>query len=493
MSLSLVWRRTCRGLATGGADRNKRAKFIDRVRILAKGGDGGDGCASRFRDTLVENGPANGGNGGRGGDVYVVASHNVSDLRFPTKNFSALAGARGQGDNLHGARGKRKNIMVPCGTVVHRVGSVNLSGASCMEPFDAPRTLLAELLNDGDEFLVARGGAKGRGNASFHSGLQQHSSVAEDGGAGEAVTLMLSLKLIADIGLVGFPNAGKSSLLRALTNATPEVASYPFTTLHPHLGRVDVTADDHLTIADIPGLIDGAADNKGLGHKFLAHVERTSLFCYVLDLADAEISPVEQLTALRGELNLYKPGLADHPCMIVGNKADAEGASEALQMLRGAVAKMMVGGELPGIVATASPLAESGGGGSGGGGGGGGSAESSTHCSGSAVTAISALHAKNLPRLVQRMHSNMLAARRRLKALEEQEAKKRVKRGTMDPDAPQPLTLERTARQLRGRAMDSMPRLEHEEQAAKPPPTPEELAAAQASRRQKRVERLERF
>lgn len=405
------WRRAV-DLAAGASKtvratgRGKRARFIDRVRILAAGGDGGNGVAARFRDTMVENGRANGGSGGRGGDVYIKASHNVSDLLMPSKNFKASRGGNGGKDDRSGRRGERLDITVPMGTVVHRLGEPSLSLTSCMEPPDAPQTVLGELLEDGEELLVARGGQRGRGNAAFQSSLRQHANIAEDGGAGEAVTLLLSLKSIADAGLVGFPNAGKSSLLRALSSATPEVANYAFTTLHPHLGRVRARADEEFTLADIPGIIDGAHENRGLGHNFLRHIERTSLLVYVLDLSESGAviqgrpsrSPVEQLLALRRELQLYKPGLEARPCILVANKGDTEGAADALTTLRGEVTSLRRAGELPGLLVDSD--------GSG----------------GSAVTAVSAMHGKNLATLVRRMSASLQIARGLLKAQEEVEA-----------------------------------------------------------------------
>jgi GTPase len=331
------------------APRSTRRRFVDRVRILTAGGDGGKGCASMFRDANVAFGPPNGGNGGNGGDVVLRADHNVTDLQLEKKNFKAASGTNGMGSDMHGARGETMELRVPCGTLVERLGLPSPSRTSRMEPPDAPRTTLAELLTDGDSILVARGGRGGRGNASFRQGLQQHARIAEDGGAGEAATLLLSLKLIADVGLVGFPNAGKSSLLRALSNAVPKVAPYPFTTLHPHLGRVRASAHAEFTLADIPGLVDGAHANRGLGHSFLRHIERTSLLCYVLDL-ESEQPAISQLTKLQRELELYLPGLGQRPCLLVANKADVEGAPAKLRALRSAVARLRAEGELPGLI-----------------------------------------------------------------------------------------------------------------------------------------------
>jgi GTP-binding protein len=394
----------------------RRARFVDRARILVSGGDGGAGCASRFRDAGVEHGPADGGNGGRGGDVIIRACHNRTDLRLASTNFKAENGRRGGGSNMHGRRGELLELLVPCGTSVHRQGEVSVSRTSYMQPRDSEQTLLAELLSDGDEVLVAKGGAAGRGNAAFHSALAPHARIAEDGGAGEAVTLLLSLKMIADVGLVGFPNAGKSSLLRALSNATPKVASYPFTTLQPHLGRVCTSShpDDALTLADIPGLVDGAHANRGLGHSFLRHIERTSLLCYVIDLADTDgRSPRSQLDNLRKELEWYKSGLSQQPCMLVANKADADGAPERLRALRSHVARLRARGELPGLLVAAGDPPN----------------DSEARSSGadaiaggaSAVTAVSALHGKNLARLARRMLSNLHVARRVLESQADEE------------------------------------------------------------------------
>ena len=383
-------------------------RFVDRVRLLVAGGDGGSGCASRFRDTRVEHGPPDGGCGGSGGDVVLVGCGDASDLKFSQKNYRAMRGAAGRTAGMQGRRGDRRVLRVPPGTVVHRLGAPSASKASQMEPASAPATLLGEVMRAGEELTVAKGGRGGRGNAAFFlSSVAQHATIAEEGGWGEVVTLQLALKTIADIGLVGFPNAGKSSLLRALSNATPRVAAYPFTTLHPHLGRVRASAypEDELTVADIPGLVEGAHANRGLGHSFLRHIERTSLLAYVIDLShESRLSPAAQLASLSSELDLYKPGLAAHPAMILGNKADTEGAAGRLAELRAEVASMRAAGGLTGLVPPPT-TSESAGDGDG----------------GSAVTAVSALQGKNLPRVVHRMLHGVREARRVLAACADDE------------------------------------------------------------------------
>jgi GTP-binding protein len=395
-------------------------RFVDRVRVLATAGDGGSGAVSIFRDSRVQRGGPDGGNGGHGGDVALVASHNVSDLRLPKKNFKASNGKPGMSADMHGQNGEPLDIPVPCGTVVHRLGTISASRTSRMEPPDAPQTFLGELLQDGDRLVVAKGGLRGRGNAAFRPGIQQHSRIAEAGGAGQAVTLLLSLKLIADVGLVGFPNAGKSSLLRALSNATPKVAPYPFTTIHPHLGRAGgPMPDDEFTVADIPGLVDGAHANVGLGHNFLRHVERTALLCYVLDLQSVQ-PPFEQLCSLRRELQFYQPGLEAQPSIVVANKADVPDASDRLHLLRAAIARLKASGGFPGLVGGEFPDAKS-------------SRTSDAAC-GSVVTAVSALHAANLPTLVQRMRNGLAVGKRMQAAAAEKEQRAAMLRDAQAAD-----------------------------------------------------------
>ncbi len=387
-------------------------RFVDRARLFARAGDGGRGCASFFRDTRVNAGPPDGGNGGRGGDVTIRACSSVHDLRFSSHEAVAGAGAHGSSDNQVGRRGDCVEVRVPCGTTVHRLGPVSFArSARMLAEGEAESTLIADLVTDGSSCVVARGGPAGRGNVSLRSGRLQSARMSEEGGAGETATLLLSLKLVADVGLVGFPNAGKSSLLSAISRAEPAVAAYEFTTLHPVLGVVDGGADHApFTVADLPGLIEGAHADRGLGHEFLRHVERTSLLCFVLDLGAAQ-HPVDQFDALRTELELYLPGLSLRPSIIAANKADiangadgGAGAEDAdggvaarLRALRAHVAAKHTAGELPGLC--------------------------EPEAGGSRVTAISAARDRNLGRLVQRMRGGLAQAAARAAAADGADAR----------------------------------------------------------------------
>ena len=277
--------------------------FIDKVRIWVEGGHGGDGCISFRREKYVPRGGPDGGNGGDGGDVILEVDPNLNTLidYVFKRHFKAGRGAHGKGKNQTGRKGEDIILKVPPGTLVYEDGK-----------------LLGELLTPGDRLVVARGGKGGRGNAAFRSSTNQAPRVAEKGQPGEKKSLILELKLLADIGLVGYPNAGKSTLLRRLTDARPKVAAYPFTTLTPILGTL-IGANRHIVIADIPGIIDGAHMGKGLGIEFLRHIERTSLLLYVLDITQ---DPVNQFTALQDELRAYNPLLLQKPYIIAINKID---------------------------------------------------------------------------------------------------------------------------------------------------------------------------
>jgi GTP-binding protein len=286
------------------------SQFVDECQLNVRGGDGGAGCVSFRREGPVVYGGPNGGDGGKGGDVWLVADHNVASLiafrDHPHRR--AQNGVHGKGKDLHGRRGESLEIKVPEGTVVKDMYSDEV---------------LAELYNHGDRFLAAEGGRGGRGNAKFLSNRRRAPSFAEQGEHGEERWLKLELQLMADVALVGFPNAGKSTLISVISAAKPKIADYPFTTLEPNLGVVALDDDTDFVVADIPGLIEGASEGRGLGHQFLRHIERARVLCLLIDLASAEeIAPADQERILLGELERYRPDLLDRPRLVVGTKAD---------------------------------------------------------------------------------------------------------------------------------------------------------------------------
>ena len=285
------------------------AGFVDECNLHAKGGDGGAGCVSFRREAHIARGGPDGGDGGTGGDVWLVADRNVSSLLafndFPFRRGDD--GTHGQGKKKHGKKGEDLMVKVPEGTVVR----------------DFDGEILADLVGAGDRWLAAAGGRGGRGNARFLSNKRRAPAFAEQAEVGEERWLRLELKLMADVALVGFPNAGKSTLISRLSAAKPKVASYPFTTLSPHLGVVRTDDDFEMVIADIPGLIEGAATGKGLGHQFLRHVERARVLLVLVDLAEVENrTPKIQEEILIRELTEYDPGLLNRPRAVVGTKSD---------------------------------------------------------------------------------------------------------------------------------------------------------------------------
>jgi GTP-binding protein len=279
--------------------------FRDRARIEVRGGRGGDGSLSFRREKFVPKGGPDGGDGGKGGDVALVADRDLRDLAaFRGKQrFAGARGVHGKGANKHGAQGQDVELRVPVGTQV----------------LDPDGGLLVDLAHPGARAVVARGGLGGAGNRRFASPTQQTPRFAEVGQPGEEAELELRLKLLADAALLGFPNAGKSSLLRRISNATPKVADYPFTTLAPVLGTVDSADGRQLTVADVPGLIEGASEGVGLGHEFLAHLERARLFLHVIDVQE---DPASRFASIDAELRAYGAGLAERPQIVVLNKID---------------------------------------------------------------------------------------------------------------------------------------------------------------------------
>ena len=284
--------------------------FVDEAQLNVRGGDGGAGCVSFRREGPVAFGGPNGGDGGKGGDVWLVADRNVASLLAfrDHPHRRASDGVHGKGKDQHGRRGESMDVAVPEGTIASDLYTGEL---------------LADLANHGDRWLSASGGRGGRGNAKFWSNKRRAPSFAEQGEHGEDQWLKLELKLMADVALVGFPNVGKSTLISAISAAKPKIADYPFTTLEPHLGVVKIDENTDFVVADIPGLIEGASSGKGLGHQFLRHVERARVMCVMLDLAAVdEASPGEQERVLLHELGEYRPELLERPRVIVGSKAD---------------------------------------------------------------------------------------------------------------------------------------------------------------------------
>jgi GTP-binding protein len=283
--------------------------LYDRVRISVQAGSGGNGCVSFRREAHVPRGGPDGGDGGRGGDVVVVADPDLRDLSFyrSRRQFNAGRGRHGEGSQRHGAAGEELVVRVPVGTVVE---------------IEESRTGF-DLVTPGQRAVVARAGSGGSGNKRFATSTRQAPRFAELGLPGEGATLQLRLKLLADVGIVGAPNAGKSSLLRRLTRARPKVGDYPFTTLEPALGTIENDQGRQLVLADIPGLIEGAGAGAGLGHEFLAHVERTSLLVHLVDVAPVDgTDPWETFQTVRGELAQYGASLDERPFIVVLSKID---------------------------------------------------------------------------------------------------------------------------------------------------------------------------
>jgi GTP-binding protein len=289
--------------------------FIDYAKIFIKSGDGGNGCVSFRREKFVPRGGPNGGDGGNGGNVVFRASANLStllDYRY-NKFFRAKRGEHGQGGDKTGKNGKDIIVKVPMGTVVKNA----LTGET-----------IAELLEDKQEIIVLEGGMGGRGNVHFKSSTNQAPRIADKGRKGEEVEVILELKLIADVGLVGFPNAGKSTLISKISAAKPKIADYPFTTLIPNLGIVKYSEYDTFVVADIPGIIEGASSGKGLGIQFLRHIERTKILLFMMDAAKLEneyidSDPLSDYRLLLKELKNYSDELLDKPRIICFTKVDS--------------------------------------------------------------------------------------------------------------------------------------------------------------------------
>ncbi len=296
--------------------------FVDKAQITIKAGNGGNGCCSFRREAFIPKGGPNGGDGGNGGNVIFVAAPGEQTLQdfLYTRRFAAENGIPGKGKDMHGRRGKDLKIKVPPGTIVR-----NAETGEIMADIDAVDK----------EVIVAYGGRGGRGNTRFATSVNRAPREHEPGEKTEPIPVELELKMIADVGLVGFPNAGKSTLLSAISNAKPKVAPYPFTTLHPVVGVVDYPDFKNLLVADVPGLLDGAHRNVGLGHSFLRHIERTKILVYVLDMAGVDgRNPCDDLKTLKKELELYMKNLSKRACLIIANKMDLPESEENLKQLR---------------------------------------------------------------------------------------------------------------------------------------------------------------
>ncbi|HSA62743.1 MAG TPA: GTPase ObgE [Nitrospiraceae bacterium] len=296
--------------------------FVDEVRITVKAGRGGDGICSFRREMFVPRGGPDGGDGGNGGNVVFTASHRLTtllDLRYQ-KHYEAEDGRAGGGSNCTGRTGEDVTVALPVGTVVYD---------------DQTDEVLADLVADGETVVIARGGRGGRGNSNFATSTNRVPTRFTHGGEGEERTLRLELKLLADVGLVGFPNAGKSTLIAAISAARPKIADYPFTTLIPNLGVVRWGSDRSFVVADIPGLIEGAHEGKGLGFQFLRHIERTAFLLHLIDVSEwAPDEPVVSFEIMRQELAAYDETLNSRPFAIVATKIDVSGKNDRLTQLQ---------------------------------------------------------------------------------------------------------------------------------------------------------------
>ncbi|PYJ35584.1 MAG: GTPase ObgE [Verrucomicrobia bacterium] len=318
--------------------------FVDRIKVFAQAGKGGRGSVSFRREKFVPKGGPDGGDGGRGGDVILRADRHVDNLSnlFYEPIIKAKNGGHGMGKKMAGRAGADKVVKVPIGTLVWaaeeqskkrpRSNSDQLAIGNWQSAIDEP---LVDLTRDEQEFVLCRGGAGGKGNVHFKSSRNRAPRQYTEGEEGEQGYFLFELRTIADAGLVGYPNAGKSTLLRKISAARPKVAAYPFTTLHPIVGVMELPGYRRATIADIPGLIEGAHRGLGLGHEFLRHITRCRVLVFVIDVAGSEgRDPVEDLKSLRREIDLYNPTLSSRPWIVVANKMDLPGAKQNLKAMQ---------------------------------------------------------------------------------------------------------------------------------------------------------------
>jgi GTPase len=323
--------------------------FIDRVKVFAQAGRGGRGCVSFRREKFVPKGGPDGGDGGRGGNVILRADRHVDNLAnlFYEPIIKAKDGGHGMGKKMSGRAGADKIVKIPEGTIVwpaaeekHPTSNVQ---RSTLNREASEIASLIDLTRDGEEFVLCRGGAGGKGNVHFKSSRNRAPRQYTEGGEGEHGYFVFELRTIANAGLVGYPNAGKSTLLRKISAARPKVAAYPFTTLHPIVGVIEFPGYRRATVADIPGLIEGAHRGLGLGHEFLRHVTRCRVLVFVVDVAGSEgRNPVEDLQNLRREIDLYDPTLSARAWFVVANKMDLPGAEENLKSLQDRFPKLQI-------------------------------------------------------------------------------------------------------------------------------------------------------
>jgi len=321
--------------------------FVDRVKVFVQAGKGGRGCVSFRREKFVPKGGPDGGDGGRGGDVILRADRHVDNLGnlFYEPIIRAKNGGHGKGKKMTGRAGADKIVKVPAGTIVwpaqeekrptpNAQRSTSNSEQLAIGNWQSA-ILIVDLTRDAEEFVLCRGGAGGKGNVHFKSSRNRAPRQYSEGEQGEEGYFLLELRTIADAGLVGYPNAGKSTLLRKISAARPKVAAYPFTTLHPIVGVIEFPGYQRATIADIPGLIEGAHRGLGLGHEFLRHITRCRVLVFVIDVAGSEgRNPVEDLQNLRREIDLYDPALSSRPWLIVANKMDLPDAKKNLKAVQ---------------------------------------------------------------------------------------------------------------------------------------------------------------
>jgi GTP-binding protein len=366
--------------------------FIDEIKVYARAGHGGKGCVAFHREAYITKGGPSGGNGGRGGSVILQADHDLNNLiaQYYVPRLVAPAGEHGMGKGMDGHAGKDLIIKVPCGTLVwrlpsapkpvmedeseegaeaaeskptfsssiakrpliHSAGGVRALEIDLSQDEDASESavadsvkgeLVADLTQDGQQFILCKGGRGGLGNRNFATAARQTPRFAQPGEPGDEGDFLLELRIVAEVGLVGYPNAGKSTLLTAISRARPKVAPYPFTTLHPQIGIVEYPDWHRLTVCDVPGLIEGAHKNVGLGHKFLRHIQRCRILVLLLDMAGTDNrKPWDDYKQLLNELELYDPALLEKPRLVVANKMDEAVAEKNLKEFKKRIKKVKV-------------------------------------------------------------------------------------------------------------------------------------------------------